>query len=65
MIRCRHAKKSCRTVVYRPIAARRQNLRAHGGACDVEICQKCFARRLTNYNAGQSETTGWLPAALS
>jgi hypothetical protein len=61
--RCRHprARVTSRTYCYTgPISsARRENLRAHGGSCEVETCGRCGAERRTNVNGGAVEVGVW------
>ena len=57
---CKHPKTKVRetTETYRPINARSPNPGAAGNITIIEQCD-CGAVRLTNSNAGQTETTGW------
>jgi hypothetical protein len=59
---CKHPKAQIteRTEGYRPIVARNPNPVATGNITIIETCQKCGAVRLTNSNANQTETTGWI-----
>ena len=56
---CKHTKICTHTGCFRPIVARKPNPIAHGNITETEMCLTCGARRETNRNAGQMETTGW------
>ena len=56
---CKHAQRFTQYRGYRPIVARKPNPIARGNITVTETCLKCGARRETNRNAGQMETTGW------
>jgi hypothetical protein len=56
---CNHTKICTHTGCFRPIVARKPNPIAHGNITETEMCLTCGARRETNRNAGQMETTGW------
>ena len=61
--RCRHprARVTSRTYCYSgPVrGARRENIAAHGGVCDVETCGACGATRATNINGSALERGTW------
>ena len=61
MSKCKHPKARIteRTVGYQAIEALNPDPIATGNVTIIETCQQCGVERLTNSNAGHTETTGW------